>query len=198
MTLDIDEIKKLQEFNRAAIEMFSLSFVEKTSKINCTINWNKEKGFSGSYNGPNDESIKALCNDLRKFIQKNDELKIEKLFPIYKGKGILTEEKEIYNKTISEYEKYKKSFSKIEYNGKKYTNGEFLDIFLYGKYSHRSKNIKDEHDNLEKFEPIYNLYKFIFVNIVFTYLNVIDNLVYSNNLILERLGYKKIIKEETK
>lgn len=182
-----DIIKRLTEFNKAACEMFSLSFIEKLKGSGCTINWKRGEGFSTKLRGPDDESTKALCNDLRKFIQKNDMLKIEKLIPIYQSDLIQEEEKKLFNRSMSWYEKFKKRLIKVEINGKTYTYKELLEIFLYGKISHWTEETKEIHDNLEQMIPVYTLLKNEFILILHGYLRNISNFICVNKKVLEKL-----------
>ena len=181
-------IKKFEEFNEEAKEIFDLSFKDKLKGSGVRINWSKKDNLlKTELKGPDDEAIKAYCNDLRKFIQKNDSLKIEKLVPFYQSDLIRDKEKRLFGKEMSEIEKFLKKESNHIVNGKNFTNGEILEIFLYGKFSHRSKETKEIHDQLKNHGPMYLLLKNEFIYVLARYLYLINNLIYINKEVLKKL-----------
>ena len=170
-------IEKFNDFNKGALEIFNLSFKDKLSGSGIKYSWSREDGFLRSeLKCPDDESIKAFCNDLRKFIQKNDSLKIEKLIPFYRSDIIDIKAKEMFYKEMSKIEQFLRSNSNHIINQKNYTNNEILEIFLYGKISHTSQ--KEAHDRLKN-TPLYSSFKNIFIMILFNYLILIRNLIYT-------------------
>ena len=181
-------INKLNEFNKGAEELFSLSFIKKLNGSGCKIKYEREKGVSTEFWGPDDEAIKAFCNDIRKFIQKNDTLKIEKLTPFYKSSLIKKDEKKSFNETIGKLNQFKKKSTNYIINGENLTNEKILNIFIYGKFSHRTKGTKDIHDQWEKIIPIYAPLKNEFINILYFFLVTINNIVYTNKKILKKLS----------
>jgi|GEM_PF-3026535 len=186
-------IKRLREFNSIAKELFSLSFIDKSKDSGCSIHWDMQnQGISTELRGPDDEAIKACCNDLRKFIQKNDSLRIEKLIPVYTSPLIEVAERDDFNTSIGWYYDFKErpASMKITINEKRLTNKDIFEAFLYGKFSHRSKGTKDIHDAWEKQEPLYTLLKNEFIVILHGYLQNIQNFVIVNNRVLEKLSQK--------
>jgi hypothetical protein len=180
-------IEKFEEFNKEAKEIFSLSFKDKLKDSGVSIKWNKfDCLLKTELRGPDDESIKAFCNDLRKFIQKNDSLKIEKLIPFYQSELIEQEEKKMFEEERSSIEKFLQTSSNHIFNGKNFTNKEILEIFLYGKFSHRTDGKKEIHDKLEK-NILYLPLKNVFITILERYLVLINNLVCINNQVLQKL-----------
>jgi hypothetical protein len=179
-------IKKFEEFNKEAEPLFKLSFQEKLKGSGVRFSWSKEdKRLKTEFRGPDDEAIKAYCNDLRKFIQKNDSLKIEKLVSFYQSDLINQKDKDLFGQQMSEIDKFLKSSPNHTVNGKTYTNQEILKIFLYGKISHRTEGQKEIHDSLEK-SPLYLSLKNIFVTILHRYLVLINNLVFINKEVLSK------------
>jgi len=178
---------KFKEFNKEAKDIFELSFKDKLQGSGVNLHWSVESGILESkLTGPDDEAIKAFCNDLRKFIQKNDSLKIEKLVPFYLSDLVNQAHKRIFGEEISNIDNFLSSNSNHIFNGKNYTNKEILEIFLYGKFVHRTDGQKETHDALEK-TPLYLLLKNIFITILYQYLILINNLIYVNNQVLEAL-----------
>ena len=53
-------IDKLTEFNKFASELFDLDFVKKLKNSGYSMKWEKGKGFSTEWRGPNDQEIKAF------------------------------------------------------------------------------------------------------------------------------------------
>lgn len=187
-------IKLLSEFNNSAKELFSLSFGEKLKNSGYSVHWDAQsKRISTELRGPDDEAIKACCNDLRKFIQDNDSLKIEKLIPVYKSPLIEDAEKKDFNQSMKWYYDFKEgpASQKIVINGKELTNKDIFEAFLYGKFSHRSKGTKNIHDSWERQEPLYTLLKNEFIVILHGYLQNITNFGIVNNRVLEKLGAPK-------
>lgn len=186
-----DVIEKFEEFNKGAKEIFDLSFKDKLKGSGVSFKWSKSDGILRTeLRGPDDETIKAYCNDLRKFIQPNDSLKIEKLTLFYQSKVVDVKFKKMFGKEMSEIYKFLKKSTNHKINGKDYTNQEILDIFLYGKISHRSEKTKDIHDDLSN-NILYLSLKNEFINVLIRYLYLINNIVCINNKVLEDLKNDK-------
>jgi len=202
-----EAIKKLQEFNKAANEILSLSFIQKfhgsgfiaqteegagfqfirTMKGGAPIRLRREKGYLCKIRGPDDEAIKAFCNDLRKFIQKNDSLSINNLTPIYQSDLVLAGGRDRFNEIISDYEKFMKQ-QKHEVNDEKLTNQRIFDVFLYGNVSHRSNGTKEIHDSWESNPGTYLFLKNEFISILYNYVEYIYSIIYVNGILLEILS----------
>ena len=180
-------IEKFSDFNKEAVEIFNLSFKDKLPGSGVKYSWSRDDGIlKGELKGPDDESIKAFCNDIRKFIQKNDSLKIEKLVPFYQPDLLEQTEKGMFGKEMSQIDKFLRSNSNHIINKKNYTNDEILEIFLYGKFSHRTEGQKELHDKLEK-NPLYLSLKNVFITVLYSYLVLINNIVYTNNEVMKKL-----------
>lgn len=63
-------ITKLEDFNKQAEDLFKLSFIEKSVDSGYTISARKGEPVKCTLKGPDDESIKAFVNDVRRFFQK--------------------------------------------------------------------------------------------------------------------------------
>jgi len=184
-------IQQLTEFNRFASELFTLSFNQKLEGSGVTITYEKGKGVKTEFRGPDDEAIKAYVNDIRRFFQKGDDaLRMYKLIPIYQSGFVEQFDKDAFNNVVSEYEKYNNSplEMNIKINDKLVTHKECFDVFLYGRYSHRSKVMKEIHDKWEKIEPLYAIMKNEFICTLNKYLFFIDNITCTNNQVLEKMG----------
>lgn len=182
-----EKLKNLKEFNKGAKEIFESSFNKKCMSINTNISWNdKDKKLNVVNKIPDIESIKAYCNDLRKFIQPNDLLCINKLIPIYQLDCIKDTEKKLFNQQMSAWEKYKKKDTIFKINQKKYTNEELFEIFLYGKIVHRTPNTSEKFDYLEK-QLIFKFIESEFVVILRFYLILISNIYCINKTVIDYL-----------
>lgn len=182
-------VKRLKEFNKFAEELFNLSFVKKLQGSGYKINWKSGAGFAAELRGPDDEAIKAFVNDIRRFFQKGeDTLKIHRLIPVYTSDLIEESEKKIFNEVMSELDEFNKKTTNHIINGENLTNERVAEVFLYGKFAHRSKGTKEVHDKWEEISPIYISLKNQFITILHNYLIFINNIVYANNQILQRLG----------
>ncbi|MEK6909296.1 MAG: hypothetical protein AABX23_04560 [Nanoarchaeota archaeon] len=178
-------IAKFIEFNKEAQEIFDLSFKDKLNGSGVTIKWNAlDKLLRTELRGPDDESIKAFCNDLRKFIQKNDSLKVEKLNLFYQSTIVCDKERKMFGKEMSDIDKFLKVSTNYSINIKNYTNREILEIFLYGKFSHRTEGQKEIHDSIEK-TSLYLSLKNEFIVVLQRYFILINNLVYINNEVIK-------------
>lgn len=101
-------IKKLEEFNKFAEELFTLSFYEKLKDSGFEMHFKKDETVEIKYKGPDDEAIKAFVNDIRRFFQKNDTLRINKLQSIYMSGLVNESERNIFNQVMSDLEKFNK------------------------------------------------------------------------------------------
>ncbi|MBU0460638.1 MAG: hypothetical protein KJ771_07575 [Nanoarchaeota archaeon] len=180
-------LKKFTEFNEEAKEIFDLSFKDGLVNRKLKYSWSKDDGVLRSeLKGPNDESIKAFCNDLRKFIQGNDSLKIEKLQSFYQSQLVEENEKKMFGKEMSQIDKSLQQHSSLAINSKVYTNKEILEIFLYGKVSHRTDGTKEEYNRIQN-TPIHLSFKDAFITVLQSYLILISNLVYINSEVIKKL-----------
>lgn len=183
-------INKLTEFNKFANELFDLDFVKKLKNSGYSMRWERGKRFSTEWRGPSDQEIKAFVNDIRRFFQKGrikETLKIHRLIPVYQLEVIDKVEKDIFNKQISELEKFNKKTTNHIVNGENLTNERVLEVFLYGKYSHRTEGTKEIHDKWEEISPMYISLKNEFITILTVYLGLVNNVVYANKKVIEKL-----------
>lgn len=67
------------------------------------------------------------------------------------------------------------------------TNEKVLEVFLYGKFSHRTEGTKDEHDNWESFEPLYVSLKNDFICALNALAIFVNNIVCVNNGVLKKM-----------
>lgn len=184
-------IKKLEEFNREAEDLYNLSFKDKLKDSGVTISWSADdKLLKTELKGPNDETLKAYCNDLRKFIQGNDSLAIQKLRSLYDSEFINQEYKTGLDNQLRELTEFLESRTNHIINGKNFTNNEIFEIFLYGKLSHRTEGTKEKHDELLK-SFTYPILKNTFITILESYLCLISNLVYMNKEVIKKLNDTK-------
>ena len=156
-------ISKFIDFNNGCQEIFDLSFKNKLKDSGYKISAKIGQPVQIELRGPDDESIKAFCNDLRKFIQRNDTLEINKLIPFYKSDLIIVQERDIFNKEISDVDNFLKKGTSHSINEKELINKEILDIFLYGSFSHRTEKTKKSYDELRSL-GIYPLLKNEFIS----------------------------------
>ncbi|MFA5108513.1 MAG: hypothetical protein WC492_03210 [Candidatus Micrarchaeia archaeon] len=192
-----EAIKQLQDFNKAGVELFRLSFVKKMQEPNCgySMNFEKGKGITCIFRGPDDEAVKAFCNDLRKFIQKNDYLHYGNLKKIYDSDFVTAEERASFYEILSQLKQFTETSTNHSVNGELITYARALEVFLYGKISHMSDHHQNRktYEKWEGFPPTYVSLKNEFMVILYEYMRVfINNFMISNNRVLERLGYPRI------
>lgn len=179
-------IDYLKEFNEEALEVLNLSFKSKLKNKGFRLNWSKEtKELKSEIRCPDEESIKAYCNDLRKFIQKNDSLEVKKLCKVYNLSFFDSNERKMLAKEIREVNKFLKRKSSFSINGKNFTTKEILDIFLYGKYSHRT--LKNAYESIRKNPFMFAPMKNEFINILTFYLFHLNNIIYLNSQVLKKI-----------
>lgn len=184
----LEIVEKLEEFNKFAEELFGLSFVDKLKGSGYSIDFKRGGPVKIESRFPDDEAIKAFINDIRRFFQEGkDTLRIYKLMPIYMSELINESEKEVFNQVMSDLEKFKQKPTNIIIYEENITNEKVWEVFLYGRFSHRSNGTKDIHDKWEG-TPLYIPLKNQFITVLDTYHCFIDNIVYANNQILKRLG----------
>ncbi|MBN2251165.1 MAG: hypothetical protein JW724_03725 [Candidatus Altiarchaeota archaeon] len=184
-------ITRLQEFNKHAGELFSLSFVQKIKGSGYSIRWDTAEGFTTDLRGPDDEATKAFLSDIRRFFQKGDDtLKIHKLIPLYKSSFVCDSERKIFNRVLSDLEKFNQKKTPFSIKGEKLTNKRVFEVFAFGRFSHRSEGTKEVHDSWEKITPIYVGLRNEFNMILYNYLIFINNIVYANKETLKKLTSK--------
>ncbi|MDD3178685.1 MAG: hypothetical protein PHR26_04165, partial [Candidatus ainarchaeum sp.] len=158
-------LKALIDWNKHAEELFLLSIVDKLEHNKVTISAKMGQAVIVNSDFPDEEAIKAGINDLRRFFQKgNDALRIYKLIEIYNSSSIIEIERKDFNYYISEYDKFKVAKTFVILEGKPLTNSEVLEVFLYGKYSHRSKDPKEIYDTWEKDPLLFPILKSEFLH----------------------------------
>ncbi|MFA5097036.1 MAG: hypothetical protein WC490_00195 [Candidatus Margulisiibacteriota bacterium] len=182
-----DIFKKLNDFNKNAEELFAHSFIKKLQNTGVSINWERDKGTSVQLRSPDEESIKAVVNDIRKFLQKNDSLKIDKLQNVYKSKNVDKSEKDEYVNILKEREEFENSFAMLTVNSISLKVIDVFNVFLYGKYAHRSEGTKDIHDEWESIPVLYELMKNEFIRALHVYIQLISNIVCINKIVIAKL-----------
>jgi hypothetical protein len=188
-----DVIKRLEEFNKFADELFNSNFVEKLrSGLSHKLKWKSGEGFSTESKGPQpiSEETKAFVNDIRRFFQKSrfdESLNIYKLVPIYNSDLIENNEKRLFNKCLSEYDKFSNEFAGFVIDGEKITNKRIYKVFLYGRISHRTEETKEIYDDWEKIAPTNSSLNYCFIKILREHLRIINNIAYGNKNILKKL-----------
>lgn len=186
-------IERLELFNRGASEIDKVKFSEEyRKKISAKTNFETQET---TYKAPSDIEIKAYCNDIRKFIQKNDLLKIERLQEVYQSNIVPQDCKDMYNQTMSQYERIKKIkppylIFPLPEEIRDLENHQIFDLFMYGNIVHYSKNHKEKveiYQRIEKMPFIFSFLKLQFIRYVDDIWYAISNLFYVNKLVLKHL-----------
>lgn len=186
--MKVDEFKKKMSIaNDVVKKMSTFSFLKEFEHLEYKIQVDvRENKLSRTFKGPSDESLKAFCNDLRKFIQKNDSIKIEKFCQYYNDDKLVTsEEKGRYNKIISDFNKLK-STKTYTIDGSQMTYEDLLHIFLYGDVSHTNETKRDKFEYFRE-SLTYPLLRGEFFTIVLKYFLIIRRLFLLNEEVLERM-----------
>ena len=184
-----DVTEKLEEFNKHVLELESLSFFDKLAGSGYTINIEAATGVTKvEYRGPDDEAIKAFGNDIRKFFQGNDTLFIHKLRPVYLSKYAEQSEKDVFYKALRDFDEFNKKYTRFEIVTEKLTNERIFEVFMYGKISHRTKNIKNVYDFWKKHPVMYTALKNEFIRVSSVYSTILNNIVCANEQVLKKLA----------
>jgi hypothetical protein len=183
-------INRLNEFNKGANELFEQPFIQKMRNSGLKITAKKGEPAKIEVFGPNDFEIKAFCNDIRKFIQpRTDLLRLARLYPVYQSEIVEPAERKLFNDIINEFENFKKQTTNHTINGENLTNERVLNVFLYGKVVHRSEGESTlVHDFWETIPIMYHSLKNEFVSILYAYFTFVNNLVFVNKNVLEKLN----------
>jgi len=186
---EADVISKLEDFNRFVKEVFTLSFIQKLSpSYGISLEIDKHGKSKIDLNIPDDESIKAIVSDLRRFFQNgNDTLRIHKLQVYYQAKCIEVSERRFYGEVMSYLATFNSEPSRCEIENGRITNEKVWEVFMYGRFSHRSKGTKDVHDAWEKDKVMYAILKVEFVKVLIGYCNILSSLHALNKKIIDRL-----------
>ncbi|MBS3147429.1 hypothetical protein J4219_00930 [Candidatus Woesearchaeota archaeon] len=186
--MSIGKIKeRLLEFNAEAQELFELPFIQKMQHSGLKISASKGSPLKIEKWGPDANDTKAICNDLRKFIQPNDTLNAEKLRKIYDSEEITLDEQKNYESIMAELDRFNKSPANFIKDGTALTNQQIFEIFLYGKISHRTEGKKQIHDDWAK-NPVWHAsIQNEFLLIIAAHMAFVNNLVVLNKTVLKRL-----------
>lgn len=187
-------ITRLEEFNNEAKEMFSLDFVKNPQVAAYSLHHKKTPKFD--YNGPiiEKDSVKAICNDLRKFFQNDeDALCLGHLEPIYTSELVDDTAKTLFKSAKDRHMIFEQRKTPIILQGHNPTYGEVFHVFLYGKISHRSqrtgkkgKSLMGIYEQWRKSDLIAPLtYEFIIA--LRNYVEHIGRIVKANELALRNL-----------
>lgn len=187
-------IGRLEEFNREANEMFNLNFVKNPKVVAYRMHYKKIPQFE--YHGPiiEEDEVKAVCNDLRKFIQNRDDaLCIKHLVPIYQSGLIGEKAKKMFEEAKQKQLEFRQWKTGIQIQDHTISYGEVFYVFLYGKISHKSQRAsrggespKETYEQWEK-SGLYVPLKSRFITALRNYLDYIGRIVEANEEALKDL-----------
>ena len=134
-----DSIHRLELFNEKVdlIKSFSFSAQVTQNQIGAILDFDRTRGWESIYFGPDEESIHALVNTIRLFIQNNDDMSLSNMDDFYsrlpvsaKLKAEFSEERRKINEALD-----RESNWSIE-ESKNLTFRDILEYFIYRNYSH--------------------------------------------------------------
>jgi hypothetical protein len=143
MTTDYNEsIKYLQLFNEQANTLKRLNFVKTIFNQKTGVQDSASQGepFIINRSGPNEESIRAFVLTFRYFIQDKDGISFRKLAEHYNNLPISEEKKDKYNVIRESITNFLNSKSQVNINNS--TNGDIIDVFIYGELAHINSDKK--------------------------------------------------------
>ena len=183
-------IEKLELFNRGALEFDKVKLPRDIKEFRASTDYVSNEV---TYNIPNDRDIKSYCCDIRKFTQGNDELKIEKLQPIYQSNIIPQEYRQMHCDTISKYYKMKKMsppylLIPLPKEIREMRNEQIFDLFMYGNIVHYSKEQRELYQYLEKNNSLFPQLRLQFLSYIDNLWPIISDLVFINRLTLKYLN----------
>lgn len=188
---DADKIfRALGLFNEKAEKLMRLSFIKAMlDNSGVTLSWRaREDGLFEERHerrGPNEEAIDAFILTFRFFIQDNEQSSFHKMAEHYLAAPIDESLKSAFattRKNINEFLDESSDFP-IEYNGRRLTRREVMDIFVYGGLAHANQAKKELYDSWMSIPP---------------FRPVIENeFVYTLAIILDAINYIKGLNEIT-
>jgi len=181
------EIKVLKLFNEKVDRLSSRSFLTKLDGSGVSFEAKKlnesEPELKVERKGPDEESIDAFVTTFRLFIQDNDRLSLQNVSKLYSNPSISKDLKDEYKRVRQKINNYLNSeISLFNFNGKKYTYREILEIYIYGGISHTNEAKTEQYKALMSHIIAKNFFDNEFVN-------VLANLY-------EALAYIKILNEK--
>jgi len=173
-----NQIKRLQLFNEKVNLINEFRFARKVAEeqVGAIAEYKKGNGWKAIYIGPDEESIHAVVNTIRMFIQDNDMLSLKKMDSFYSSLPISNGIRDKFHDARMTLNKELDSRThwSIEEN-RNLTYRDILDIFIYGHYSHT--NAKKQRTFKELSEtPFFPLMQADFVRVLSYFIKLLNSL----------------------
>ncbi len=184
-------IQALNSFNERADDLHSSKFIESLIEdgLKVTLAWDKRNegiDFESTRTGPDKTAIQAFLMDYRFFIQNNDRISLRNMNGLY-GSALIPDE--LRNEFIAKRSKlntYLDSSTEIEIDSVQITNRILIETFLYGTYSHFTK--EEEFKRWKSMPMIFPIMEHRFASSLVDLVNLIQEVKATNIKVLAILN----------
>jgi len=183
-------ISALELFNEKAEKLRSRSFTRSLNGSGVTMSFKKGEADKIERRGPNIESIDAFVLTFRFFIQNNEKISLGNVADIYDNlPSQLQEEKNLFLENRQEINSYLDSISMFNFNNKRFTKREILDVFIYGGLAHANEDQKKIFDTWMKIPPLVDIIENEFICIMADMMSAILCIRNLNNEVIKKLKF---------
>lgn len=138
----------IQLFNEKAEVLKRSSFYDVTirNQSGLIMEWQQGKDPESVFVGAEGESVEAIFLTLRMFLQKNDRISIASIAEIYLDEKELSPYKTDFEEIRGIINTFLSAKNGVDFCGDNYTNGEAIDLLLYGSMGHTNRK---KHEQLK-------------------------------------------------
>ena len=170
----------LVEFNKKYEKLAGLSLAREIVKngIKLSIELEGDIAHDPNFSPYDGESWDALILTYRIFFQNNDGISICKIKEFYQNKVRDFQDSLKVIQEISKFNKFLDRETPLIVNGKRKSYREINCAFIYGEYSHTTK--KDEFQQMMKYPFAGNIYKYLFLEVIYKTLELLEYIYLMN------------------
>ena len=133
-------LRQLQMFNEQAAYLETSPFLNSIrEKDGFSLAWRHNEGTTLTVDAPEDVATRAFFATFRLFFLQSDMIQIEQMFEMYRSLPLDEDLRRDHAGALAEYRQFMETLSPYNYNGKQYTNGGLLELFMYGHYVHLNR-----------------------------------------------------------
>jgi hypothetical protein len=162
----------LNLFNEKADKLRNSNFVKAAlENSGASLSWQEGEPFQITRTGPTEENIDAFVLTLRFFVQDNERSSFRNMSKLYTDKAISEEHRSEFEKARSYLNDFLDSSTMFNFNGKRITKRQLMEVFVFGGLSHANKQKKSLYDQWMRL-GLAPLLQNEFIVIIFEVMNV--------------------------
>jgi hypothetical protein len=137
--------------------------------------------------GPTEEAIDAFVLTLRLFVQDNEPISFRNMAELYAMLPIDPELVARFSEGTAKVNAFLDQWSHIEASGRRVSNREVFETYLYGGLAHANPDKKEEFDRWAAYAPLLGMFRMTFTGVITELLGFILWTHEFNRVVLQQL-----------